>query len=107
MANLNVDGCSVNIGFNIKGKDSLMQKMAGCIESKTPFEIKTEINGDSMLVDFANKISMYLPCRTVTKYDNLDQLQYAIGVAFMFCTEIVPIPKGLPLKNELLLGHEL
>lgn len=108
MANLNIDGCAVDISFNISGKDHLKQKLMYCMQNGISFELKTDFNGESYFINPELLVSMHMPSRMVTRHANMEQLQYQIGIAFMFCTDIIPmpdIPKTLTLKEQELLSH--
>lgn len=110
MGVLNIDGCAVDISFNIAGKDLLKQKLLQFLYSGISFEMKTDFNGESYFVNPELLASMHLPSREVTKHQNMEQLEYQIGIAFMFCTDIIPmpdIPKTLTLKEQQLLSDGL
>lgn len=105
-----IDGTFVDISFNIRGKDHLKQKLFECLKNGTSFKMQTDFNGESYFINPELLASMHLPSRLVTRHANMEQLQYQIGIAFMFCTDIIPmphIPKPLPLKEQQLLSHGL
>lgn len=103
-----IDGRFVDITFDIPGKEDLKRKCFEFLRAGTPFEIKTSFNGESYYINPEWLASMHLPSRMVTKHANMEQLQYQIGIAFMFSTDIIPmpdIPKTLTLKEQELLSH--
>lgn len=100
-----IDGVFVDISFNIGGKEHLKEKVFECLKAGTPFEMKTDFNGEGYFIHPGMLASMHLPSRMVTKHANTEQLQYQIGIAFMFCTDIIPMPKTLTLKDNQLLSN--
>ncbi len=101
--NLNVDGYGLSVSFNISGKDNLMQRVGELMQNGTPFQIKTNWNGESYYIHPIYLTSVHMPSGEAIKYHGIDELQYQLGIAMMFCTEIVPLTNGLPDNVKMLL----